>query len=155
MKRLLLIAVAAFALPAGVCMAKPRHLVYPQGITFTGWHNPNFESCAWTRDPNNPGPCPVAVHLPTGDLGEKELSDVNALKRAGWTETGPTGLMLRANPPLVVCLYENGVLTSVTMSTLPGNGGGPGVLSIDGKRVTLPTTDEAITRVLGPPLRRE
>ena len=154
MKHLLLIAAVALTLPAGGCMAKPRFLIYPQGITFTGWHNPNFESCAWTRDPNNPRPCPIVIHLPTGDLGEKELSDAAALKRAGWAENGPTGLMLRGNP-MVLCQYENGVLVNVTLSVLPGNGGGPGALSIDGKRVTLPATDEAITQVLGAPLRRE
>src|SRR5207247_2641563 len=71
---------AALSLPAGGCMMKPRNLVYPQGVTFTGWHPPNFESCTWRRDPNNPGPCALVVHRPGGDLGDKEFADANVLR---------------------------------------------------------------------------
>jgi hypothetical protein len=155
MRRFVALLVVMLALPASGCMMKPRHLAHPQGVMFVGWHSPNFESCQWRRDANNPQPCPIVVHFPTGDLGEKELSDVNALKRAGWTENGPSGLMFRENPPLVVCGYRRGVLVAVTVDTLPGNGGGPGVVSVNGKKVTLPATDEQITQALGPPLRRD
>lgn len=159
MRRFAVLLVVASALPAGGCMMKPRHLVYPQGVTVTGWYRPNFEICTWGRDPNGPRPCPLVIHLPAGDLGEKELSDVNALKRAGWAErdlgNGLTELTLRANPPLLRCFYRGGALASVEINTLSGNGGGPGVFSVDGKRVSLPATDEAITAALGPPVRRE
>ena len=76
---------------------KPRHLVNPQGVTFTGWHVPNFEICNWDRDPNNPQPCPLVIHLPAGDLGDKELSDAAALKRAGWEQQDNGNLLLRAS----------------------------------------------------------
>src|SRR5205085_497142 len=52
MKRFAVLLAVALAVPAGGCMMKPRHLVYPDGVTFVGWHVPNFESCLWTRDPN-------------------------------------------------------------------------------------------------------
>jgi hypothetical protein len=140
-------------------MMKSRHLVYPGGVTFTGWYAPNFETCIWMRDANNPQPCPLVVHLPAGDLGDKELSDAKALKRAGWAERdagdGRTELTLRANPPMVACWYQGGVLAGVSVSTLSGNGGGPGTFSVNGKRLSLPATDEAITQALGEPLRRD
>ena len=65
---------------------KPRHLVYPDGVKIIGWHVPNFEVCLWDRDPKNPRPCPLVVHLPTGDVGSKELADAAGLKRAGWEQ---------------------------------------------------------------------
>ena len=149
----------AVALSACGCMAKPHHLIYPQDVTFTGWHNPDFEICSWGCAPNNPKPCPLVVHLPTGDLGDKELADAIALRRAGWEErvigNGRIELVLRAKPPLVRCWYQGGVLVGVEVNTLPGNGGGPGVLSIDGKKVTLPSKDEGIIQALGQPLRRD
>jgi hypothetical protein len=148
----------AALVPAGGCMMKPRHLVYLQGVTFTGWHTPNFEICGWDRDPNNPRPCPLVVHLPTGDLGDKELSDALALKRAGWEEQdnghGNT-LLLRAGTAQVCCNYQGGVLVGVSVSALPGVGGGPVVFSVGGKRVSLPATDQAITTALGQPVRRD
>jgi hypothetical protein len=131
-----------------------RHFVI-LSATFTGWHVPNFENCDGTPDPKNPQPCPLVVHLPTGDLGDKELADPNGLKRAGWEERdvgkGITELLFRAGPPMVVCQYRGGALIGVGVSTLSGNGGGPGSLSVNGKRVTLPATDEAIVSVLGQP----
>jgi hypothetical protein len=154
MKRFAVLAVAALALSAG-CMAKPRHLVYPHGVTFVGWHVPTFEICIWDRDPNNPQPCPLVVHLPAGDLSAKELSDAAALKRAGWEEQDNGNLILRANNAMVCCSHRGGVLVGVSVSVLPGNGGGTITLRADGKRVSLPATDEAITTALGPPVRRD
>ena len=63
--------------------------------------------------------------------------------------------MFRGNPPLVVCGYDRRVLVAVTVDTLPGNGGGRGVVSVNGKKVTLPATDEQVTQELGVPLRRD
>jgi hypothetical protein len=68
---------------------------------------------------------------------------------------GLTELMLRANPPIVRCYYQDRALVGVEINTLSGNGGGPGVFSVNGKRVSLPATHEAITLVLGGPLRRD
>ena len=155
MKRFAVLVVAALALSAGGCMGKPRHLVYPQGVAFVGWHVPNFEICIWDRDPNNPQPCPLVVHLPAGDLSDKELSDATAVKRAGWEEQNNGNLILRANKALVCCSHRGGALVGVSVSALPGNGGGPITFSVDGKRVSLPATDEAITTALGPPVRRD
>jgi hypothetical protein len=129
MKRLPILLAVAVVLPAAGCMTKPRHLYYPQGVTITGWHRPDFEIVNWNRDANNPQPCPLVVHLPSGDLGEKELADANGLRRAGWTErdigNGVTELMLRVNPPMVRCWYQGGVLTGVEVNTLSGNGAVP------------------------------
>ena len=148
--------VAALSLPAGGCMMKPRHLVYPQGVTFTGWHPPNFECCTWRRDPNNPGPCPLVAHRPGGDLGDKEFADASALRRAGWAERDAgNGLVILsepASPAVVSCAYENGVLAHVSVSVLAG---GAAELSVGGRRVGLPATEGAITAALGQPLRRD
>jgi hypothetical protein len=158
MRRFAILLAAAATLPAGGCMMKPRHLVYAD-VSIEGWHVPNFEIARWGRDPNNPRPCPLVLHLPGGDLGEKELSDIAALKRAGWQEhdagNGSTWLWLKANPPLVRCFYENGKLVGVEVNTLSGNGGGPGVFSVNGMKVSLPATDEAITAALGQPVKRD
>ena len=155
MRRFAVLLVATLALPTGGCMMKPRHLVYPQGVTFTGWYTPNFEICNWDRDPNNPQPCPLVVHLPAGDLSAKELSDAAALKRAGWEEQANGNLMLRAGKGLVCCSYQGGVLVGASVGTLPSDGGGPVAISVGGKRLSVPATDAEITAALGQPLRRD
>jgi hypothetical protein len=155
MYRFAALLVVVTLLPAGGCMMKSRHLVYPQGVTFTGWHMPDFEICNWDRDPNNPQPCPLAIHMPAGDLGDKELSDAAALKRAGWEEQAGGNLVLRADKGLVCCSHRGGVLVGVSVSALPRAGGGPIALSVGGKRISLPATDGAITAVLGQPVRRD
>jgi hypothetical protein len=133
-------------------MNKPRHLIYPGGVTIVGWRVPSFESCIWDCPPNVPGPCPLVVHLPAGDLGDKELSDAAALKRAGWEEQTNGNLLLRAGNGMVCCGYQGGVLTGVSVS---GGSGGPIEFSVNGKRLSLPTTDEAVTAALGQPVRRD
>ena len=155
MRRFAALLVVLLALPAGGCMMKPRHLVYPQGVTFTGWYVPNFEICNWDRDPNNPQPCPLVIHLPAGDLGDKELSDVAALKRAGWQEQDNGNLVLRASKGLVCCSHQGRVLVGVSVSALPSAGGGPIAVSVGGKRISLPATDETITAALRQPVRRD
>ena len=159
MSRFAILLGATLCLPVGGCMMKPRHLVYPDGVVFTGWHVPNFEICNWSRDPNNPQPCPVVVHLPAGDLGDKELSDAAALKWAGWEEqdngNGNTSLWLRAGTGQVNCNYRGAALVGASVSTLSSAGSGPVALSVNGKRVILPATAEAITATLGQPLRRD
>ncbi len=155
MRRFAALLVVLLALSAGGCMMKPRHLAYPQGVTFTGWHVPNFEICSWDRNPNNPQPCPLVIHLPAGDLGAQELSDAAALKRAGWEEQDNGNLVLRTGKGLVCCSQQGGVLVGVSVGALPGDGGGPIAFSVGGKRASLPATDEAITAVLGQPVRRD
>jgi hypothetical protein len=56
---------------------------------------------------------------------------------------------------MVLCHYQRGALVGVSINTLSGNGGGPAVFSVGGKKISLPATDEEITRVLGGPLRRD
>ena len=155
MRRFAALLVVMLAVPAGGCMMKPRHLVYPQGVSFTGWYVPNFETCNWNRDPNNPQPCPLVIHLSAGDMGAKELSDAAALKRAGWEEQDNGNLVLRAGKGLACCSHQGGVLVGVSVSALPSAGGGPIVVSVGGKRTSLPATAEAITAALGQPLRRD
>ena len=159
MRRFVALLVVGAALLASGCMNKPRHLFYPDGVTIVGWRVPNFEYCIWTRAPNAPGPCPLVVHLPTGDLGDKELSDAAALKRAGWEEETNGNLLLRVGTGLVVCGYQGGVLNGVTVSvrvsTFATNRNGPIEFSVGGKRLSLPNTDEGITAALGQPLRRD
>ena len=154
MRHFAVLMVVVLALPSGGCMMKSRHLVYPQGVQFVGWHVPNFESCIWDRDPKNPQSCPLVIHLPVGDLGEKELSDIAALKRAGWEEQTNGNLLLRVSKGMVTCSYQRGVLTGVSVSADLRNGG-PFAFSVGGKRVSLPATDEAIVAVLGQPIRRD
>src|SRR5437868_1770407 len=143
MKHFALFFAVLLALPGGGCMMKPRHMEYPQGVTLEGWHVPNFEVCIWNRDPDAPLPCPLVIHLPAGDLGDKELSDTAALKRAGWEEQdNGTLLLLRGASAQVSCKYRGGALVGVSVSALPSSGGGPGVVSVAGKQVSLPATDE-------------
>jgi hypothetical protein len=64
--------------------------------------------------------------------------------------SGPAGTAEPKDPAPVAT-----TLGSVSVSTLPGTRGGPVDVSVSGKRITLPGTDEAIPAALGPPLRRD
>jgi hypothetical protein len=144
-----------FAIAASGCMNKPRHLHYSNGVTIVGWHVPHFEACLWSQDPNNPQPCPLVVHLPAGDIAENELADAETLKQRGWEEQGNGNLALRTDNGILVCGYRGRALVAATVSTLPGNGGGPIAVSIGGKRFSLPATDEEIIAALGQPDQRD
>lgn len=153
-------ACAGFVLCVLACMGSYRALafIYPQGVAFTGCEA-SIESCFWNWDANNPGPCPLVIHLPEGDLGERELADAKALKGAGWEERdagkGISELIRRAKPPYVACWYEGGRLSGVHIDTLDCNGGGPAVLTVNGQKLSLPAPLESIIAILGQPLRRD
>jgi hypothetical protein len=62
---------------------------YPGLVEFMG-HSRLFRSTyfsvKWVRDAASPDPCPLVVHLPAGDVGDKDLAEPGGLLRLGWEE---------------------------------------------------------------------
>src|SRR5262249_10509427 len=58
-------------------------LIYPNGVTLFS-RGGVCSSVQWQND--NPGPCPLVLHLPAGDLGARELADPQVLQARGWVQ---------------------------------------------------------------------
>jgi hypothetical protein len=155
---------------------------YPGPVEFMGHgrlFGTTYYSVKWVRDPAAPGHCPLIIHLPTGDVGEKELVEEGGLLKRGWKEVpyppmppeaaaliGPNG---DAGLPRVVkyghddlrvaTQFTDGVLTSVSVWVVePGHetmAASPGAtryaISVDGRRVTLPLPAAEMVQALGEP----
>jgi hypothetical protein len=155
---------------------------YPGPLEFTG-HSRLFRSTyfaiKWVRDAASPGPCPLTVHLPTGDVGDKDFAQPGGLLRRGWQEIpypplpAEAARLLGPDPsqglPQVVKFghgdlrvatqHIKGELTSVWIwlvepghETLACNPGAASyALGIAGRRITLPLAESEMIRVLGKP----
>jgi hypothetical protein len=161
---------------AGVCAGAE----YEPGVGFSGvshFGKATYNAVRWYPNPQDPEPCPLRIHLPDGDLGAAELASPDTLLARGWKElvqdeamTPELAEALRSlpvvrddNPPRVLQRWHGALLLSVTF----GEGGlravwvgrGPlerqeGILSVAGKRLSLPITDAEADRILGEPLGR-
>jgi hypothetical protein len=122
-------------------------LSYPGGVELAGPIRGGRGVCPilqWVADPADPKPCPVVLHLPKGDLGGDALCDADgpaAAERLG----GPAELD-------IFPLHKQGKVVGVRVSVLPG--GSPVEVSVAGKRLSLPVSEEDVVRLLGDPSRR-
>jgi len=126
-------------------------LRYPDGVTFFQDSSGRFRKAGWSADDwDHPTPCPLTVHLPTGDLDPAHLASLDRLGRDGWTEE-PRGLGIDVFVPgrLVECHFRNRALAYVNIDS--DRGLGPVAVSYRHHRIDLPATAETITGVLGPP----
>jgi hypothetical protein len=127
-------------------------------VHFTGHHGTNFETVGWSRDANNPQPCPLVVHLPDGDYSDKELSDPKLLVARGWVADQPVDglrpLTYRRGNLVVQVAHRGGVLELVNINALTCPEPQEGIVSIGGKLLTLPVSDDEMVRLLGQPIRR-
>ena len=121
--------------------------VYPGGIELGGSRRRGrvvYALVQWTTDRANPEPCPLAVHLPGGDLAGAALCDWGAATAA---------VRLGGPPELdIFPFHKDGKIVGVRVGLLPG--GPPVEVSVAGKRFSLPLTEEAAVRVLGEPRGR-
>src|SRR5207247_1373573 len=138
-----------------------------------------YFSVKWVRGPAAAGSCPLVIHLPTGDIGEKEFAEAGGLLRLGWKEVAypppPAEIVALVGPdwdhglPKVVKFghddlrvatqHTAGELTGVwvwvveqgheTMASSLGSARYS--ISIDGRRVTLPLPEAEMVQVLGAP----
>jgi hypothetical protein len=136
-------------------------LEYPDGVKFV------CGEVAWwfAPDTDNPGPCPLTVHLPGVDLDAAALASTDQMRELGWEvsvlhrdDDGKVYSEEARSPGRVVeCTYIRGRLVSVQvgMGTNPVPGQPPPqsvAVSLGGRRVALPSSREAIIAALGPPL---
>jgi hypothetical protein len=155
---------------------------YPGLVEFMG-HSRLFRSTyfsvKWVRDAASPDPCPLVVHLPAGDVGDKDLAEPGGLLRLGWEEVPYPPLPAEAARLLgpqwdhglprvvkfghgdlrVATQHTDGELTGVWVwvvepgyETLACSAGATQyAISIAGRRVTLPLPEAEMIRVLGMP----
>jgi hypothetical protein len=123
---------------------------YPGGIELGGSScggQITYRIVQWLDDPAHPQPCPLAVHLPGGDLVGNALCDLNATVRA--RELG-------APSEFEIFPYHqaDGKIIGVSLRLIPEGlpGVRPVMMSIGGKKFSLPLTGEEAVRLLGAPL---
>jgi hypothetical protein len=144
------------ALPWGLFRLKdypPLH--YPGGVTFYPDPDGRLPRAGWSADDwDRPGPCPLTVHLPAGDLDPALLGSPDGLRRVGWAAE-EVGLGVDVSSPgrVVTCHFRNRALTAVRVDgrAAAERGTGPAAVSVQGRRVELPATAESVAGALGPP----
>jgi hypothetical protein len=127
--------------------------VYPDGIELAGGQvgeRTTYRVVQWLADPADPRPCPLVVHLPGGDLAGDALGDWDATNAA---------VELGGPDELEIWPFhdERGRVVGVSVRMVPAGGlfgPRPVEVSIDGKRIPLPLTDEDAVRLLGDPTHR-
>jgi hypothetical protein len=134
------------------CMRGANEMEFPHRVTFIGWSD-RYEIASWSRDPINPLPCPISIHLPDADVDEKKLSDREAL---GWSQEDHGGgqVQMRYQRDNIVASadYEHGVLVRVGVNVLTARDIPEGILSVNGRKVSLPASEEELVGALGNPL---
>jgi hypothetical protein len=121
---------------------------YPRGVSFGGSVRRNrvtYVVVQWVRDPANPAPCPLILHLPKGDLGGERLCD--------WSSPQAAAAL---GSPVDLDLFpfhnSHGEVVGIRVGLLPGC---PAVeVSIGSTRLALPLEEEDAVRLLGEPLQR-
>lgn len=135
-------------------------LKYPDGVSFYGGR------VAWwfAPDMNNPGLCPLTIHLSGVDLDGAALASPDRLRELGWEvsivrrEDDGKVYSEQARSPgrAVECSYIRGRLANVRVGAdgVPIAGQPPEsvAVSLGGRRVALPSPYQAIVAALGPPL---
>ena len=137
--------------------APPPSLSYPDGVEFlqdsAGICNVSWEADDWDR----PGPCPLSVHMPTGDLGPDVLGSADGLRRIGWKakERGRGNDVMSPDRSVTCHIRHNALaFVDVDLRAVAEGGGGPVAVSVSGQRVAFPATVDSVTDTLGPPLPR-
>jgi hypothetical protein len=158
-----LLFLAAVTFPAWMWVVFPlkgyHALNYPNGVTFTGTAGEDLTIVSWYTRPGEKEPCPLTVHLPDGDLTPAYLADGVRLRRDGWEECKPGGgqkVELRYGGFCVRCWFEGETLThmEVNARVAQEENIGPVAVSIDGKRVSLPASEEQVANILGLPTKK-
>ena len=108
------------------------------------WHATNYE---------NPEPCPLTIHLQSGDLHPDALSSQDTMEAKGWTEekNSPRGQNIILAKNHVICSFVNKKLTMIQVYAERGDPPQKVAITISGKRIDLPATKATIVQVLGPP----
>lgn len=121
---------------------------YPEGVSFGGSMKRGraiYVVVQWVRDPAQPAPCPLTVHLPKGNLGGDSLCEWSSPQAAAALGS-PVGL------DLFLFHDSHGKVVGVRVGLLPGCP--PIEVSIGSTRLALPLAEEDAVTALGEPLRR-
>jgi hypothetical protein len=144
------------------------HAEYPQHVSFWGAGGSSgmiYYGLAWHREDHDAEPCPLVIHFETGDVAAADLADPDRLLARGWAPpTDPHGELAMAFPQARIFeRWEAGYSASVTYT----RGGATCValtvtkreaciaVSIQGRRVSLPASEEDLIRALGAPTTRK
>ena len=125
---------------------------YPGGIELGGTAyggQATYRCLQWLIDPNDPQPCPLALHLPGGDLVGDALCDWNATYEAR---------KLGAPQELEVFPYHQyGKIIGVSIRMIPEGPlwARPVTVSVAGTRFQLPLSEKEAVRLLGEPTQQQ
>ena len=145
------------------CSRPPVIARFNQGFFFTSWRGSEYQEVAWHRKeivvggqgvPDPADPCPIVIHLQGVDLDEKKLVDVKALKALGFTQPqdGISHMSYRGKNYSIGITLCNGVLGGVSViQERDSREKLEDILSINGRRLPLPTSENDLERVLGKP----
>jgi hypothetical protein len=169
---LLLVGALILTLAGEYFIGSGVHAVYPQGVSFTGSGHFSRMTCygvAWMRDNQDPQPCPLVIHLSTGDMSPIDLSTPETLLARGWTKILEDKEPVAELPQILILQYRegdyaahvyyaDGILTTVTLGMQAVALAKPDArgiaVSFQGKRVPLPLPEGELLEILGVPTLR-
>ena len=133
---------------------RPVSLIYKAdgSLTFSAQKNDPYARVQWTPDKET-GICPFTIHLPSGDVGPKELASKDALKARGWREDRNDGYhshFTKDEGAVVICSFEKDNLVRVEVSVVPPPTGQSVRITVFGKTFELPAYDDGVIHALGP-----
>lgn len=119
-----------------------------------------YDEVIWHDVDGRGDQCPIVFHLPAGDLGDRQLRSVQAMKELGGRtstfEIGPDGQPKKLGTWVSLELEDVRIDATYVEDRLTGlraRVSGEVRLTIQGKEMTLPVEKGEMVRVLGEPKR--
>jgi hypothetical protein len=126
---------------------------YDKGIIFSGLGDV-IHQVYWQRPKGKAIPCPLVVRLNGKRLGESELASQKFMRALGAEPRNEfqnqKELVLSAPGYSIFCRYENEILVAVGLNAY-ANAATTVEVSVDGKDLTLPMTENELFRRMGKP----
>jgi hypothetical protein len=141
-------------------LARSTTKLYGEGLSFSSLGGRDYHAVGCTRDGGRPiTQCPVALHLPDGDVTPADLANPRKLKARGWTETATPSRDLvqyvwldgrqADERALAVAVFSRGVLHTFAFRSWVGH-----EVSVRDRRLRLPIAAAALELAMGVPDER-
>jgi hypothetical protein len=128
---------------------------YDNGIVFSAMHGV-VHTVSWYRPEKPPAACPIVVHLKGLDIDDVRLSSPKVMRNLGGHDQNRHGntvdVTVTRSDVNILCEYEKDKLVWVDV-LVDYRDESFHSLTVNGKKLTLPLSEDKLFAVLGPPRR--
>ncbi len=153
LKRWVMACAALFS--AGCSLPVDSQAEYDKGIVFYGSNGTVYKVEWWSNRADASTQCPIVLHPKEGrDLDKSQFASPRAMRDIGGRtqneRDGKLDLMVSRPEMSIGCSYEHEKLVYV-MVNVGGDSSGNASLTVNGKNVSLPTSEKKLFEILGEP----